>query len=105
MEYVELRCNKNLEAIDAGRNIKDLKTFICSDNEKLKNTEEIGRIIERNKKLSHIEIDVMNFPDAIKFDYHSGEYDSEILQRMKNIPNVKFEECFAGGRIITLITP
>ncbi len=102
LEYVELRCNKNLEFIEAGRNVKNLKTFICCDNEKIKNTEEIGRIIERNTKLSQLEIDVMNFPDAIKYDYHSGEYDCDIVQRIKNIPVVKFEECFEADRTINL---
>ena len=102
LEYVELRCNKNLEFIEAGRNVKNLKTFICCDNEKIKNTEEIGRIIERNTKLSQLEIDVMNFPDAIKYDYHSGEYDCDIVQRIKNIPIVKFEECFEADRTINL---
>ncbi|MBQ8300000.1 MAG: hypothetical protein IJX99_09170 [Clostridia bacterium] len=102
LEYVEFRCNKNLELLEAGRTLKKLKTFICCDNEKLKNTGEIGRIIERNVELSHIEIDVMNFPDAIKFDCHSGEYNLDIIQRLKEIPTIKFEECFEADRTIIL---
>ena len=102
LEHVEFRCNKRLSKIEAGRSVKNLKTFICCDNEELENTEEIGRIIERNQNLSRIEIDVMNFPDAIKFDYHSGEYNHEIVQRLRNIPNIIFEECFEAERSITL---
>lgn len=102
LEHLELRCNKNLEIIDAGREIKNIKTFICCDNEKIKNTEEIGRIIERNDKLKYLQIDVINFPDAINFDYHSGEYNSEIVKKMKNISKVNFEECFEGDRTIVL---
>lgn len=102
LEHIEFRCNKNLEVIETGRSLNKLKTFICCDNERLKNTEEIGRIIEKNPKLSRVEIDVMNFPDAIQFDYHSGEYNSEIVEKMKNIPELNFEECFEADRTITL---
>ncbi len=102
LEHIEFRCNKRLTKIEAGRNVKNLKTFICCDNEELKNTEEIGRIIERNVNLSRIEIDVMNFPDAIKFDYHSGEYNKEIVERLFNVPELSFEECFEAERTITL---
>ena len=102
LQYLELRCNKNLEEIEAGRDIDKLEAFICCDNEKLKNTEEIGRIVERNLKLSKLIIDVMNFPDAIEYDYHSGEYNKEIVERLKKISSVQFEECFEGDRIIKL---
>lgn len=102
LEHIEFRCNKNLEVIETGRTLGKLKTFVCCDNEKLKNTEEIGRIIERNSELLRIEIDVMNFPDAIQFDYHSGEYNRGIIERMKQIPEMSFEECFEADRTITL---
>ena len=102
LQSLELRCNKNLEEILAGRDIDNLETFICCDNEKLKNTEEIGRIVERNFKLSRLRIDVMNFPDVIEYDYHSGEYNKEIVDRLKKISTVQFEECFEADRIIRL---
>ena len=102
LQYLELRCNKNLEEIEAGRDVDKLEAFICCDNERLKNTEEIGRIVERNPKLSKLKIDVMNFPDVIEYDYHSGEYSTEIIERLKKISLVQFEECFEADRIIQL---
>lgn len=102
LRYVELRCNKRLEEIDSDRDINNIETFICCDNEKLKNTEEIARIIERNTKLSRLEIDVMNFPDAIAFDYHTGEYNQETITRLSKFENIQFEECFEGDRVIKL---
>ena len=102
LQYLELRCNKNLEEIESGRDVDKLETFICCDNEKLKNTEEIGRIVERNLKLARLIIDVMNFPDVIEYDYHSGEYNQEIVERLKKIESIQFEECFEADRIIRL---
>ena len=102
IKYVEFRCNKNLEIIDSGRDVDNLETFICCDNEKLKNTEEIGRIVERNTRLSRLEMDVMNFPDAIAYDYHSGEYNKEIIDRLRKMDNIQFEECFEADRVIKL---
>lgn len=102
LQYLELRCNKNLEEICSGRDIDKLETFICCDNEKLKNTEEIGRIIERNLKLTRLRMDVMNFPDVIGYDYHNGEYNKEIMDRLKKMGEVQFEECFEADRIIRL---
>ena len=103
LRVLEIHHNENLAEIIGLEAINGLWKINIFGNNRLGKIEGLDRIILANEELEDLQIDVLNFPDAIGLNRSTMEYNEEALETIKDL-YAKWKESMHGKTQIEINT-
>lgn len=96
IHWVDVRRLKNLESLTLSHNnhleevlgldgLTTLNELHCYGNNRLTCIPHLAKAILSNKDLDELNLDVLLFPEAIRYNIVTGEYSQEVLDRIREI--------------------
>lgn len=88
LQSLSITNNPNLEEIEGIEALDKLWIMDCYGNRSLTQMQGLSECIKQCEKLSDLNLDVLLFPDSIKYDARTGEYDRQASDRIKELANM-----------------
>lgn len=94
--------NINLREIAGLENLKKLESITCYGNTSLLKIDNLNECIMKNE-LDALNLDVLLYPEVIKYDPMSRTHSEEVLEKLSNIPHEsKWHESLPGENKISI---
>ena len=77
--------NQNLDEIFGMDNLNKLWSLECYGNNRLPSIENLDKVLLQNEELDDMNLDVLLFPSAIGFDYKTGEFNKEVIEKIREV--------------------
>lgn len=90
-----------LEEISGLEELTELWQIDCYGNEGLMQVGDLNKVIMQNEELSDLNLDVLQFPDAMGYDIKSECINEETLKRFEDM-NISWHEILSNGKSIKI---
>lgn len=90
-----------LEEIFGLDSLEKLYQLDCFGNETLVQIGDLNKVIMQNEELSDLNLDVLLFPDAVKYDIKSEKINEETLRKFDDM-NISWYEILSSGKNIKI---
>lgn len=82
-----IKNNRNLEKISGLEKQKSLVEFSCYGNDSLNSIENLDKIILANAELNTIKLDMLLYPDSVKYNAMDNSYNDNAIANLNRINN------------------
>lgn len=107
LKRLEITHNNRLESLEGLETLNDLYTLSVYGNNIMFDVPDFGQTILKNPDLYELNLDVLLFPNAINYNTKNGEYNKELVAKLKEISDmgkVKWSESRTYNRSIPINT-
>lgn len=107
LEDLTISHNQHLEQILGTEHMHNLWTLECFGNNRISSLKGLDKVILQNPELAKLNLDVLLFPDAVGYDYRTGEYNKEafsLIQELSQMGEVGWSEGLNRNQAIRINT-